>query len=74
MLNDLVDGGPAGNVILGSDGYFYGTTEAGGSPNLDDGAVYKLAPKTHAFTNVYTFSIFGPLLPAPRRFGARDGW
>jgi hypothetical protein len=69
------DGIPAGNVILGSDGYFFGTTEAGGTPNLDNGAVYVLVPKTHAFANLYTFSIYSPpLLPAPRRFGPRDGW
>jgi uncharacterized repeat protein (TIGR03803 family) len=69
------DGLPAGDVILGSDGHFYGTTEAGGgSPPLAfDGAVYKLAPKTHAFTNVYGFSISGNFQPHAALVQGTDG-
>jgi uncharacterized repeat protein (TIGR03803 family) len=65
---------PAGNVILGSDGYFYGTTEhGGGSESLFDGAVYKLAPKTHAFTDVYGFSTTGNFQPHAALVQGTDG-
>jgi uncharacterized repeat protein (TIGR03803 family) len=66
---------PAGNVILGSDGHFYGTTEGGGGapPLAFDGAVYKLAPKTHAFTNVYGFSISGNFQPHAALVQGTDG-
>jgi uncharacterized repeat protein (TIGR03803 family) len=69
------DGLPLGNVILGSDGYFYGTTGAGGGspPLLFDGAVYKLAPKTHAFTNVYGFSRSGNFQPHAALVQGTDG-
>jgi uncharacterized repeat protein (TIGR03803 family) len=52
------DGGnPFGHVILASDGFFYGTTSVGG-PN-SGGTVYKLDPKTHQLTNVYSFTPSG---------------
>jgi uncharacterized repeat protein (TIGR03803 family) len=42
---DCTDGdGPSAGVIQGSDGNFYGTTNAGGAK--DDGTVFKLTPST----------------------------
>ena len=55
FTGSATDGGnPFGNVILGSDGSFYGTTSLGG-PN-SGGTVYKLDPTTHHLTNVYSFA------------------
>ena len=67
------DGSPAGNVILGSDENFYGTSEAGGSPLFNDGAVYKLDRTTHTLTNVYTFPLTGYFQPHAAVVQGTDG-
>ena len=59
--------GPAGNVILGSDSFFYGVV--GGFP----GSVYKVDPKTHQLTTVYSFSIAGNYIPGPGLVEGSDG-
>jgi uncharacterized repeat protein (TIGR03803 family) len=54
---------PVGNVILGSDGFFYGTTGLGG-PNFG-GTVYKLDPTTHQATVLFGFATaYGAWNPA----------
>jgi uncharacterized repeat protein (TIGR03803 family) len=64
---------PEGGVVQGSDGNFYGTTEAGGSANL--GVVYRVTP-AGGFTVLHTFT--GTAAPdGSQPFGemilARDG-
>ena len=44
---------PSGSLLLGSDGNFYGTTQAGGSDN--DGTVFKMTP-AGVETVVYSFT------------------
>jgi uncharacterized repeat protein (TIGR03803 family) len=50
------DGGePYGGLVLGSDGYFYGTTSVGGSNGYGDGTVFKISTNgemttLHSFT------------------------
>ena len=63
---------PAGNVILGSDGFFYGTTVIGG-PNYG-GTVYKLDPTTHQATLVFGFATaYGAFGPANGLVQGNDG-
>ena len=45
---------PVGGVILGSDGDLYGTTNLGGSAGF--GTIYKVNPKSHKLTVVYSFT------------------
>ena len=50
-----LDGGnPAAGLVLGSDGYFYGTTDDGGTN--DDGTVFKISTNG-VLTSLYSFSI-----------------
>ncbi len=44
---------PVSGLTLGTDGYFYGTTEEGGASNL--GTVFKVTPSGR-FTTLYTFT------------------
>jgi uncharacterized repeat protein (TIGR03803 family) len=44
---------PTAALVQGSDGYFYGTTKAGGTGNA--GIVFRISP-AGAFTNLYNFS------------------
>ncbi len=45
--------GPSGALTLGSDGYFYGTTQAGGANS--QGSVFKVSP-SGALTTIYSFA------------------
>jgi uncharacterized repeat protein (TIGR03803 family) len=45
---------PVGGVVLGSDGDLYGATSGGGSAG--DGTIYKVNPKSHQLTVVYSFT------------------
>jgi uncharacterized repeat protein (TIGR03803 family) len=45
---------PVGGLIVGSDGNLYGTTTAGGSAGK--GTIYKVNPKSHKLTVVYSFT------------------
>ena len=47
---------PAGALVLGSDGNFYGTTQYGGSN--DTGTIFRLTP-AGGFSNLYSFSPSG---------------
>lgn len=47
---------PVGNLIQGSDGYFYGTTSSGGAYNW--GTVFKMTPSGH-LTTIYSFCTLG---------------
>ena len=53
-FTDDNDGGqPEAGLVLGNDGYFYGTTEYGGTN--DDGTVFKISANG-AFTSLYSFT------------------
>jgi len=68
--NELVY--PAGNVILGSDSFFYGTSGIGGPNN--GGTVYKLDPTTHQATVVFGFATaYGAFGPANGLVQGNDG-
>jgi uncharacterized repeat protein (TIGR03803 family) len=55
-LSNCVDGElPAGELVQGTDGRFYGTTNGGGSAG--DGTVYSITP-TGGFTTVHSFCGF----------------
>jgi uncharacterized repeat protein (TIGR03803 family) len=63
---------PAGNIILGSDGFLYGTSGLGG-PNFG-GTVYKLDPTTHQVTVVLGFATaYGAWNPANGLVQGNDG-
>jgi uncharacterized repeat protein (TIGR03803 family) len=49
---------PIGRLILGSDGNLYGVTDIGGTANL--GTIYKVDPKSHQVTIVYSFAGSSP--------------
>jgi uncharacterized repeat protein (TIGR03803 family) len=49
---------PIGRLILGSDGNLYGVSNNGGSANL--GTIYKVDPKSHQVTIVYSFAGSSP--------------
>jgi uncharacterized repeat protein (TIGR03803 family) len=44
---------PAGGMILGSDGFLYGMTDAGGTGLY--GTIYKLDPKSKQVSAIYNF-------------------
>jgi uncharacterized repeat protein (TIGR03803 family) len=71
-INTPKDGwSPEGSLILGSDGYFYGTTESGGSS--DHGTIFKLNPMTpYQFTSLYSFGNEGST-PKAALLQAKDG-
>ena len=52
---------PWSGPVLGSDGNFYGTTNAGGSGKQNAGTIYKMTPGG-ALTTLYTFC---PTAPSP---------
>ncbi len=57
-LGDCTDGSdPVGNVIQGSDGNFYGTTDGGGA-NGNYGTVFKVTP-SGTLTTLYSFCSHG---------------
>lgn len=63
---------PVGNVIVASDGFFYGATGIGG-PN-GGGTVYKLDPTTHQATVVFGFATaYGAFGPANGLVQGNDG-
>jgi uncharacterized repeat protein (TIGR03803 family) len=62
---------PDGSVILGSDGNLYGTTLQ--SNFLAGGSVYRLNPKSHVVTVLYTFTLSGPMYPTWALLQANDG-
>ncbi len=45
-----------GGMLLGSDGWVYGTTREGGVHN--GGTIFRIDPATRAFENLYDFDIF----------------
>ena len=45
---------PIGELVQGSDGYFYGTTEHGGNTNSSSGTIFKISPGG-AYSRIYTF-------------------
>jgi uncharacterized repeat protein (TIGR03803 family) len=47
---------PAGALVMGTNGFFYGTTQYGGSNG--NGTIFQLTPDG-AFTSVYSFSALG---------------
>ena len=47
---------PLGSMIKASDGFFYGTTQYGGTGTVNFGTIYKIAPSTGALTTVIEFS------------------
>ena len=48
---------PAGALVLGKDGNFYGTTQYGGSNG--NGTIFQLTPGEGVFTSLYSFSALG---------------
>ena len=48
---------PAGALVLGTDGNFYGTTQYGGSNG--NGTIFQLTPGGGVFTSLYSFSALG---------------
>jgi uncharacterized repeat protein (TIGR03803 family) len=53
--NDPLDGAnPQAGLVQGTDGYFYGTTSAGGGPNGGNGTVFKISTNG-ALTSLYSF-------------------
>lgn len=62
---------PAGGVILGPDGNFYGVTSAGGTTGL--GTAYKLDPTTHKTSIVYNFTTAACWMPGATLLLANDG-
>jgi uncharacterized repeat protein (TIGR03803 family) len=63
---------PAGALVQGSDGNFYGTTEAGGT-NFD-GTVFRISPSGN-YTNLYSFGGYSNdgALPAAGLVQGSDG-
>lgn len=62
LKGDSGDGySPRANLLLGSDGYFYGTTHfgprTGYNYNYGSGTVFRLAQDGTAFTTVYVFAV-----------------
>ena len=49
-----LDGGNPGGLVLGSDGYLYGTTSYGGTGGSGNGTIFKITT-TGSLTSVYTF-------------------
>ncbi len=63
---------PQASMILGSDGYLYGTTVFGGTAN--EGTIYKLSPTTNQFTIIYNFTGTGQdIYPRAALIQASDG-
>ena len=57
-FNGINGADPLGGLVQGSDGYFYGTTDLGGTaggPNGGYGTVYKISP-TGAFVPLHSFT------------------
>jgi uncharacterized repeat protein (TIGR03803 family) len=48
---------PSGSLIVGPDGYIYGTAFAGGSGS--GGTIYKIDPTSHKESVVYNFTLYG---------------
>jgi len=45
---------PEGGLVQGTDGYFYGTTEEGGTNGCNCGTVFRISP-SGSYTNLYSF-------------------
>jgi uncharacterized repeat protein (TIGR03803 family) len=71
-VNTPKDGySPEGSLILGSDGYLYGTTELGGGS--DSGTIFKVNPASpYQFTSLYSFGNGGGA-PKAALLLAKDG-
>lgn len=63
--------GPAGRLILGSDGNLYGVTSTGGSAN--EGTIYRVNPKNHEVKIVYSFTGSSLVYPISSLLLAADG-
>ena len=64
---------PTAGLVQGSDGYFYGTTEGGGTNDVEyggDGTVFKISPNG-ALSSLYSFT--GGNDPAAALVQGRDG-
>lgn len=66
------DGGnPGGGLILGADGYLYGTTEIGGTD--DGGTIYKISTDGSTYQVVYSFLSDSDVLPIGNLVQDPDG-
>jgi len=67
--------GPAGSLVLGADGNFYGTTEFGGTNDLangGDGTVFRMTP-AGVFTSLFSFNAANGANPQAGLVQAGDG-
>jgi uncharacterized repeat protein (TIGR03803 family) len=62
---------PSGSLILGPDGYLYGTTFGGGSNSM--GIAYKIDPATKQVTVLHSFGSSDGSNPGPALLLAKDG-
>lgn len=56
FTGNLDGANPEGSLMQGSDGYYYGTTAAGGTNNYDRGVVFQLDPTNFTLTTLYSFT------------------
>ncbi|WP_392531031.1 choice-of-anchor tandem repeat GloVer-containing protein [Nostoc sp. C117] len=70
ILGTKVGGNPAGRLISGSDGNFWGTTSTGGVNNL--GTIFKISP-SGTLTTVAIFNGTNGAIPLARLQQATDG-
>jgi uncharacterized repeat protein (TIGR03803 family) len=47
---------PLATLLNGNDGYFYGTTWAGGSASLNNGTIFRINPSGSGFNTMYSFN------------------
>jgi uncharacterized repeat protein (TIGR03803 family) len=62
---------PVSGLTLGTDNYFYGTTQGGGANGL--GTVFKITPKSGIVSTLYDFTASDGAAPAAPPIQGRDG-